>query len=570
MQLISKLVIAGIALLALSLPAQTLPTMPPDGYDKGNISPSGKYNDVTYHSSITNSDRTMIVYTPAGYDPNHKYPVVYGIHGIGAWASTILDDWCAGGAFVSDNLLSQGKIQPVLIVAMDANDVDVGRELLEVIIPYIESHYQVIADADHRALYGYSLGGGQTFDIGMKNMDVFHHISPSSAAPFNHPSDADMFPNDGATVKQKLKTLFISCGTSDWDNFYPPNLATHDYLVAHNIPHYWLSVEGGGHDGSVWRPAMWNFLQMAFPANTNPSLTIQTTGNGTVDRSATGPTYAKGTSVTLTAKPQTGWVLRSWSGPGVSGSQNPVTITMDSSKTITAIFTRVAVDGNWVLNGDFSSGSDPWILNTWGGTAQGSVVNGEYKIAPSVLGTGNASIQLVQNGILLVKGKSYEVKFDAYASANRTLEGNVEQDISPWTSYLPALQSFDLTTTKTTYSYTFTMTNSTDSNGRVSFNAGASTTGLFLDNISIRDVPVPVAIFRQATKAGSAVRWTDGVLYLAGIESGILQIIDLRGRSWVSAIVRGRAEIGVLPNGIYQARIQGNQDNTGYPFLVIR
>ena len=566
MQLIRKLVITGIALLPLCLSAQTLPTMPPDGYDKGNGFPSGQYGDVTYHSSVTNTDRTMTVYTPPGYDPNHKYPVVYGIHGVGAWASTILDDWCVGGAIVSDNLLGQGKIQPVLIVAMDANNVDVSSELLNVIIPYVESHYPVIADADHRALYGYSLGGGQTFDIGMKNMDVFHHISPSSAANFNHPSDADMF-GDGTTVKQKLKTLFISCGDADWDGFYPPNLATHDYLVAHNIPHYWLSVPGGGHDGGVWRPAMWNFLQLAFPANTDPSLTVLTTGNGSVDRSAAGPTYAKGTSVTLTAKPQTGWVLKSWSGPGVSGSQNPITITMDSSKTYTAIFTRVAVDGNWVLNGDFSSGTDGWTFNTWGGTAQGSVVNGEYKIDISALGTGNASIQLVQNGIYLVQGKSYEVKFDAYASAARTLEGNVEQDVSPWTSYLPALQSFDLTTTKTTYSYTFTMTNATDSNGRVSFNVGASTTTVFLDNISVKEVPKPVSIRDMNTQNGFVSVQQKGTLLEVALNgaqgtSFSLGLYDLVGKPVrMSPRIEGKgpvswnADLSGLPNGVYFVRV---------------
>jgi hypothetical protein len=102
------------------------------------------------------------------------------------------------------------------------------------------------------------------------HLDMFHHICPTSAAPFNHPSDAAMFPNGGAEAKQKIKTLFISCGTADWDGFYPPNEATHNYCVANNIPHYWLAVQGGGHDGSVWRPAMWNFLQLAFPAKSTP------------------------------------------------------------------------------------------------------------------------------------------------------------------------------------------------------------------------------------------------------------------------------------------------------------
>lgn len=249
--------------------ADPLPTMPPDGYDKGGQYPAGMVQDVNYHSSVTNSDRTMRLYTPPGYDTNHKYPVIYAIHGIGAWPDTIFADWCVGASAVSDNLIGQGKIQPVIIAAMDNNDVDSHRELFEAVIPYVESNYPVIADADHRGIYGYSMGGGVTFAEGIGNMDTFHHVSPSSATPFNHPSDSDMFPNGGADAKQKLKTLFISCGTADWDGFYPPNLETHNYCETNGIPHYWLAVEGGGHDGGVWRPAMWNFLQLAFPASGN-------------------------------------------------------------------------------------------------------------------------------------------------------------------------------------------------------------------------------------------------------------------------------------------------------------
>lgn len=253
--------------LPLLSSAQTLPTMPPSGYDKGGKNPGGQQKDVMYQSPVTNSQRKMVVYTPPGYTTSKKYPVIYGIHGIGAWPSTILDDWCCGGKFVSDNLIAEGKIEPVIIVAMDNNNVDSHRELFEAIIPYVEKNYPVIADADHRGLYGYSLGGGVTFAEGLGHIETFHHISPTSAAPFNHPSDANMFPNNGADVKEKVKTLFISCGTADWDGFYPPNEATHKYCVDHNIPHHWLAVQGGGHDGGVWRPAMWNFLQLAFPAN---------------------------------------------------------------------------------------------------------------------------------------------------------------------------------------------------------------------------------------------------------------------------------------------------------------
>ena len=243
-------------------------------------------------------------------------------------------------------------------------------------------------------------------------------------------------------------------------------------------------------------------------------------------------------------------------------SQSVTTLVFDMSAPVPA-------HRDTIFNGSFDQGTKGWTFNTWGSTAQGSVVNGEYNIAITALGTGNASIQLVQNGIILQQGKSYEVKFDAYASASRTLEANVEQDVSPWTSYLPALESFDLTTKKTTYSYTFTMTNATDSNGRVSFNAGASTTGLTIDNISIKEVAAPVSIQLQATTPIVSMQWASGVLSLTGMESGKLQIIDMKGYSRNFSIIEGRVSTGPLPTGLYQARLLGNRRGVG-SFVVIQ
>ncbi len=166
-------------------------------------------------------------------------------------------------------------------------------------------------------------------------------------------------------------------------------------------------------------------------------------------------------------------------------AQSVVSLVFDLGKPIPA-------HRDTVFNGGFDDGTKGWNFNTWGSTAQGSVSNGEYKIDISSLGTANSSIQLVQNGIILQQGKSYEVTFDAYASANRSIEANVELDVSPWTSYLSELKYFNLTTTKQTFQYSFDMTNPTDSNGRIAFNIGASTIGLFLDNISIKEVAGPV------------------------------------------------------------------------------
>ena len=259
-------ILAGLFAIPACMLAQPLPTMPPTNYDTGGLYPAGAVTGITYYSPVAGTNRDMEVYTPPGYSPSKKYGVIYAIHGIGAWADTIFASWCCGASAVSDNLIGQGKINGVIIVAMDDNNIDTHSELCNVIIPYIESNYSVYADADHRGIYGYSLGGGATFNEAFgysSGLDTYHYICPTSAANFNHPADADMFPNGGAVAKQKLKCLLLSCGTGDWDGFYPYNMATHDYCASNNIPHGWLPVLGGGHDGSVWRPAMWNFLQMA-------------------------------------------------------------------------------------------------------------------------------------------------------------------------------------------------------------------------------------------------------------------------------------------------------------------
>lgn len=254
-------------------------------------------------------------------------------------------------------------------------------------------------------------------------------------------------------------------------------------------------------------------------------------------------------------------------------STSDFTYELPSQSVTTLVFDMsvpVPTQRDTVFNGGFTQGSKGWAFNTWGGTAQGSVVDGEYKFDISALGTGNASIQLVQNGIVLQKGKSYEIKFDAYASANRTLEGNVELDVSPWTSYLPAVQNFDLTTKKTTYSYTFTMTNETDLNGRISFNAGASKTSLFLDNISIKEVPAPVSLQNLKTQRGTVLVNQNGsriVVALHGVQgtSYTIGLYNLFGKSVrVSARIDGKsqvswaADLSGLPNGIYLVKVNAD------------
>lgn len=268
---------ASVCTLALSLAVLTnFATqaqdigLPPANYNQVGQYPAGTVKNYYYYSNVTNSQRKLVVYTPPGYTAGKKYPVVYSIHGIDNIPESIFADWCVDADLVADNLIGSGQIEPCIIVAWDNNNIDTRKELLENIIPYVERTFPVIKDADHRALYGYSMGGGFTFQVGMSNLDVFHHLSPSSAVPF-HPSDEDMFKKGSPEITSRLKTLVLSCGTNDWCGFYPPNLASHNYCVQYNIPHYWMSVQGGNHDGKVWSPAMYYLLKYAFPKNGTPT-----------------------------------------------------------------------------------------------------------------------------------------------------------------------------------------------------------------------------------------------------------------------------------------------------------
>ena len=80
-------------------------------------------------------------------------------------------------------------------------------------------------------------------------------------------------------------------------------------------------------------------IEATFAINTY-TLDVTVVGNGSVTKDPDQQTYDHGTTVTLTATPDTGYHFVSWSGDVPSGHEtdNPLTITMDSDKSITATF----------------------------------------------------------------------------------------------------------------------------------------------------------------------------------------------------------------------------------------
>jgi enterochelin esterase-like enzyme len=235
----------------------------------------GKIETVEYDSKSVGVKRKVVVYTPPGYSKDTRYPVFYLLHGIG-------DDetgwWKKGSAdVILDNLYADKKLVPMIVVMPNgrasatpppANPFEGNafhafgafeEDLLKDLIPYVESHYSVRADREHRALAGLSMGGGQSLNFGLKHLDTFAWVGGFSSAPNTRPA-ADLAP-DPADTSKKLRLLWVSCG--DQDRLMNISRSFHTTLEEKKVPHVW-HVDTGGHTWPVWKNDLYLFSQRLF------------------------------------------------------------------------------------------------------------------------------------------------------------------------------------------------------------------------------------------------------------------------------------------------------------------
>ena len=150
-----------------------------------------------------------------------------------------------------------------------------------------------------------------------------------------------------------------------------------------------------------------------------------------------------------------------------------------------------------IQNGDFSNGTTGWLAGFYE-TAAGSasVSGGQYHISITNGGTALWHIQITQGGLSIQNGMTYAVSFDARADGPRTVEVRVGMSADPYTGYSDTLVA-DLTTTMSSYSFQFTMTEASDTAARIEFNCGTNSSDIYLDNVSVLDLsgitPAPTA-----------------------------------------------------------------------------
>jgi enterochelin esterase-like enzyme len=262
---------------ALDASVVEVPGNPPR-FDQLQNVPHGTVQIRKYTSTPLNRARKMFVYLPPQYDsePGRKFPVLYLRHGSGDNEANWVEDGRAD--LILDNLLAQRKAVPMLIV-MTNGDTDgtwlggssaeaidaLARELFTDIMPMVEKNYRVLPGRENRAITGLSMGGGQAFTIGLKNMDKFAWVGQFSSglvsdAGFDLEKHLPGFLKD-ASVNKKLRLLFLSCGSED--PRYAGQLNLGDLLKKHNIRYHWFSTPGA-HEWKVWRHSLAEFAKLAF------------------------------------------------------------------------------------------------------------------------------------------------------------------------------------------------------------------------------------------------------------------------------------------------------------------
>lgn len=242
-----------------------------------------QYGTVTkqsYWSATCNREKKFNILLPANYSENKKYPVLYAMHGYWQNEDTLIDegDETMRTRQIIGNAIAAGEAEDMIVVfpdiyssatqpacsAMDdANNAAYDNfinDLINDLMPYIESHYSVKTGRDNTAITGFSMGGREALIIGMKRPDLFGYVGAICPAPGVHDvvSTADFKYGD---VEPYL--LLLTAGSNDTVVYSTPS-GYNDDLTNNGVPHIWQYVDGGYHGGNCIRAHIYNYVRWIF------------------------------------------------------------------------------------------------------------------------------------------------------------------------------------------------------------------------------------------------------------------------------------------------------------------
>ena len=273
-----------------------------DYYDVKDV-PHGQVRQRRYFSTVTNAWRRCFIYTPPDYDstPAKKYPVLYLHHGWGEdeWS------WVVQGRVdaIMDNLIAGKKAKPMIIVmenhlsalkpgeqrlqlgggrgrggagrgAAPAAGAPAARPdpfanfgatytevMLKDLIPMVEKNYHALTGRENRAIAGLSMGGLQTFQTSLQNLDRFAYIGGFS--PGLPQATIEKIYGDPAGFNKQVKLLWIGTGTVERDS-NPNILRLHEELDKHGIKNVYFESPGTAHEWLTWRRSLNDFAPRLF------------------------------------------------------------------------------------------------------------------------------------------------------------------------------------------------------------------------------------------------------------------------------------------------------------------
>ena len=263
-----------------------IPSADMDFWQVKNV-PQGAVEEKYYWSKATESMRRCYVYLPAEYqnNPGKRYPVLYLQHG----NAENEVGWSSQGhtAQILDNLIAEGKAVPFIVVMDYGQSQNIhlvppyapqqpaqpqqprqgqpgaraaGPDAFQVvlltdIIPMVEREYRVVADAQHRALAGLSMGGGQTRRITLANPTKFAYVGMFSGGVM---SVEDI--QAAAGFQQTNKVVFMSSGSKE----NPRVMEAAESLRKIGVNAVGYISEGTAHEWHTWRRSLFEFAQILF------------------------------------------------------------------------------------------------------------------------------------------------------------------------------------------------------------------------------------------------------------------------------------------------------------------
>ena len=262
-----------------------VPSPGEDFYDVKQV-PHGHVLQHLFYSKVTQSWRRMFIYTPPGYEtnPRMRYPVLYLQHGAGEDET----EWTHAGRaqFILDNLIAGNQAVPMLMVmnngfatkpgtapatgqAPPANRFAAFEEMLVTeVVPEVDAQFRTVADRDHRALAGLSMGGMQTFQIGPTHLDLFSYIGMFSGTPMAAAqAQVDAIAAQGAAFNDKVHVLWFGVGTAE-ANFLSRTKEVRAQFDKAGIRSGYYESPGTAHEFQTWRRCLHEFAPLLFRAAT--------------------------------------------------------------------------------------------------------------------------------------------------------------------------------------------------------------------------------------------------------------------------------------------------------------